>query len=354
MSIAEKLTAAGYDLQAISDAKATSSPRSVEVAAFEISGAPVYGLVYRADFRAEEEWGTGDLSRAFSSRAHKKATSRRIFAADLKAGTVDAFGSRGTLGTPGHQADLVTATDKVVVLRTTSPDRDHYAVEDTRRAIDSGLDMIRQYRGYAAGLPSYWRLHDKPYADLKAKAVALGVERPARSKADVIDQIIDCSEPEHTYADAADFHNGRHLVIPRRGAVGVVADALVEAAEAGYLLAGTGGFGPFARGFSLLDERDVPAATRAEAEKNAAWHRQAIVDVDPVKKHLSAQGVTVYAIGSPRDEPFEGETAGPTRYFVNLSPGHLGQFWGWYTIDEMMAEGFAERESAAYRAKKGR
>lgn len=227
MSIAEKLSAAGYDLDEIKAAKRSYYQRAVEIVAVETSEGDVFGLSYACDFRAEEEWGVGDLSRAFASRASKKATSHRILAADLKAGTAEESGPRGGgLGAPGNQMDLVTVLDDVVSLRTVeisgSLEDTWSTAKDEARQIESARGSIRDSRGYITGVPEAWRLERELFRDLRERARAAGIEKPGRSKAAVIQQIIDAAVPEHPYTEPADFHDGRHLVIPRRGAVGVV------------------------------------------------------------------------------------------------------------------------------------
>lgn len=352
MSISEKLSAAGYDLDEIKAAKRSHHQRAVEIVAVETSEGDVFGLSYACDFRAEEEWGVGDLSRAFASRASKKAASHRILAADLKAGTAEESGPRGGgLGAPGNQMDLVTVLDDVVSLRTVeisgSLEDTWSTAKDEARQIESARGSIRDSRGYITGVPEAWRLERELFRDLRGRARAAGIEKPGRSKAAVIQQIVDAAVPEHPYTEPADFHDGRHLVIPRRGAVGVVLEGLVEAARDGFLLAGGSLGNPFGSGFLLLDERDIPRADRDEAEATAAWHREQMVPVKKVEKHLRSVGTSVYFIGRPR----QGED-GEVRYSVNLSHRGIGQFWGQFTLEEMLADGFAEREAAAYRARR--
>lgn len=349
MSIAEKLTAAGYDIAEIVAAKSDQSTRAVEIVAVETDDGPIFGLSYRCDFRAEEEWGVSDLSRAFASRADKSASSHRIWKADTEAGTLEdsGFRARTSGARPGHQMDLVTVTDEAVVLRTSEiegpADQDWSSASWEKRVIAESIQMIRDHRGYVQGIPSVWRLERRTYAELKARAIEIGVAKPARSKAKVIDQILDLETPEFPYAEPANFHDGHHLVIPRRGGVGVVADALVEAARDGHLLAGGSLGNPFGSGFLLLDERDISRADRDEAEKDAAWHRKQMVAVGPVEEHLRNTGTSVYFIGRPtQDED------GPVRYSVNLSHRPHGQFWGSFTVAEMLADGFAEREAEKY------
>lgn len=351
MSIAEKLSASGYDLDEIKAAKSSDYRRAVEIVAVETSEGAVFGLSYACDFRAEEEWGVGDLSRAFASRASKEATSHRILAADLKAGIVEKDGPRvgGCIGAPGNQVDLVTVLDDVVSLRTAeisgSLEDAWSTAKDEARQIESARGSIRDSRGYITGVPEAWKLEREPFGDLRERARAAGIEKPGRSKAAVIQQIVDAAVPEHPYVEPADFHDGRHLVIPRRGAVGVVLEGLVEAARDGFLLAGGSLGNPFGSGFLLLDERDIPRADRDEAEATAAWHREQMVLAKKAEKHLRSGGTSVYFIGRPR-QCEDGEV----RYSVNLSHPLSGQFWGRFTLEEMLADGFAEREAAAYHA----
>src|SRR5699024_8004657 len=147
----------------IKAAKHSHHQRAVEIVAVETSKGDVFGLSYACDFRAEEEWGVGDLSRAFASRARKKATSHRILAADLKAGTAEESGPRGGgLGAPGTEGGLVAVLDDVAPVRAVEIGgalEDAGAEgEDGARQVERGRGSIRGSRGYSTGVPEAWKL----------------------------------------------------------------------------------------------------------------------------------------------------------------------------------------------------
>lgn len=354
MSIAERLIEAGYDLAEIGE-EGHDSLRAASVLAIpspETPGGYLVGLSYICDFRAEEEWGSDSLHRAFASRADASTTAHRILTADIAAGVSRASDPRAydAIGKPGRQGSLVTVLDDVVSLRTGelfgSEDEKWSDASREKRAIEESRTHIRYTRGYVTGSPglSLLSLERELFQTLRARARSLGIERPKTTKWEVIDQIIEASQPLLRYTEPANFHDGRHLVIPRTGAVGIVLDGLLEAVQENTLVVGGGLSTPFSRGLTIMDERDFPAQELRKSEAQAAWHREQMVPAKKAEKHLRSGGTSVYYIGTPRQD--EG---GEVRYSVNLSHRGIGQFWGKFTLAEMMSEGFAEREATAYR-----
>lgn len=352
MSIAERLIEAGHDLTEIGE-EDHESLRAVSVLAIpspETPGGYIVGLSYTCDFRAEEEWGSDSLHSAFASRADASTTAHRILTADIAAGISRASDPRAydVIGKPGRQGSLVTVLDDVVSLRTGEifgPEDEKWSdASREKRAIEESRTHIRYARGYVTGRPSLSSLEHETFQTLRARARSLGIERPKTTKRGVIDQIIEASPPSLRYTEPANFHDGRHLVIPRTGAVGIVLDGLLEAVRANALVAGGRLSNPFSRGLVFVDERDFPAQELEKSEAQADWHRSQMIPVQEVGRHLRSTGTSVYYIGSPR----QGEN-GEVRYSVNLSHRGIGQFWGEFTLAEMMSEGFAEREATAYR-----
>lgn len=255
---------------------------------------PALGIVYQCDFRCEEESGATEIARAVLNAADPAS----FFAREAARRRDPEAGSAVTQGRV-TQAQLVHS-DKDVVVFSTRP----------RGAYPHELATAKKY------------LADRTVADEHEPLLHPGW-----------------------------FHTGRCLVLPRTHDVfGEVLELLVDAARDGSLAVG-GGTGGIGAGFSLFDERDISEEKRAQVAAANDERAEDLAALAPAAEAVKAKH-GYYALGSPRRQD------GVTRYWLNgsgvaLSDGRQAQPFGWYTVEELLAEKYIadmeEREGASVR-----
>lgn len=333
-SIADKLTAAGIDPADVG-ARADRTTSAVPAVEVHDDGTVVAGMVYRLDYRAEEEHGFGKLVRALSGD-------------DPRTTTLTKAGKRCVARFADVNA-IVVATDPL-------PTRTYAWGDDLRSGVKPPKEPDYASR-WTRELP-YMRedqlarqvQHDHVKMDeLRALAKKYGLTALPRKKADLAEYVLNAPErlATRTLADVwpAWFASGRHLVIRAdAGASAVIVDALGDAIDAGHL-AIRAYSGPFASGIFLYDGRDESAATHTKRREAADWHDARMAELKPVADKLKADGRNWYFLGNPR----EGE-GGVVRYWLNGASGGVsksgisftGQPFGWFTLDELRDERFID------------
>lgn len=295
-------------------------------------GEPLVGLSYFADFRAEEEQGIGDLAKMLDLVAAEGS-----FFADERARTDKGF-QRGSSFT---QADLVTEVDGYVII---SNQRGH---EISEYEMKEAIEFIDQNKHRAAGLSGndYWGMRRSRVTELKAKAKAAGVKGYSKMKRDeLIDAILSAklsSLPETTIAPVW-FNYGNMMVLPRTDdTFGIVLNHIVEAARAGHLVFGGGGFGPFGSGATLFDARDVTEEQKVAITRANDEYIEDMESLEPVAAKVKARLGYYFALGRPT------RRNGETYYWLNgatvsLPSGGRDQPCGYYTLAELEAEKYID------------
>lgn len=309
-----------------------------------LGGDPLVGITYRADHRAEEESGTGDLRRAFHERAHpsafipvEEAKSSEVVA-KIKERPVQRRSNPDSV-----QADLLFLSEEMVGFRVRQFNFSHeYDLGEAKRALSDG-------EAYANGVsvPSSC----EPRAVLVEKAKALGIPIKNRNRADLsaeIYRVMMEAAPESTVHPGW-FRSGTILVLPRtKDTFGAVLEGLIEAAQAGFLTFGLGGFGPFGSGLSMFDERDLSEASRQNIIEQGQQYRERMEALVPYAGLVRHRLGGFFFLGNPRTN-----ADGEVTYWLNghtttLSNGQRAQPFGWYTLKDLeLGKYLADAESKA-------
>jgi len=338
MSIYSKLLDLGYTDADITSAaeqwQKESGPRRFGLVMLDqADGDPVVGVSYMNDYRAEEEWGVTDLRKAL--HGEDKWNQKQVCGAENHIGRFSG----------GHSLILTKLAyrDLDAVLPTQVEAGDYGFMQP-------GYDSwYRSSIASARGLPSAWLPWAwKTVVQLRAIAVAAGVDKPARTKDALIAQIQFTEVPETPDIWPGWFHFGNVLILKaERGIMADVLDLLYRAGRApkkggGSLALGSGGFGPFSSGMSLFDSADLGAVYLKERAATEKWTKQQEKALEPVAKELKADGFGYYFLGNPTEQK------GAVKYWLN-SHGlkQLGgkQAFGWYTLEELRNKAFLKQPS---------
>lgn len=295
-------------------------------AAASDDGWPIVGLSYRCDYRAEEEYGVSDLRKAMCGTDPRRFqvlpenTDHATVFSDVNA---VAFSTRPLPQNPKWGDVLLEWSDQ------------DYAGHWSRSV------------AFARGLPDPWALSRKKTAELRSHGKALGISPLPRRKDDLIAAIV--AHPENVKAaDSPDcwpgwFHYGNLLVL--RADDGITAEAVAAIADA--VRNGTVGFspvsGPFSTGLLITDMTDLGPKTWERLHDQWDWHDARMAELAPVEAELRAKGHRFYFLGKPREGGWrtaDGQEDTAVRYWLNGSGDP--QPSGWYTLDELRSEKFAE------------
>lgn len=306
---------------------------------------PILGLSYRCDYAAEQESGTGGLSSSISRAAAPGSfvDSLRPYSSPSNLTSLVIRG--GFVGDPASttpQSDLVTDHGDVVSIRPL------FGPYDLDSQLGRARRWIADHRGHIEGVPSRWEYDRKTMPQLLALAAERGIAGTFRRKDDLVAKIMTTDETAFPGRRAAWFQYGNLLVIPKTGgAFGAVLDGLVDAAAAGTLMTGSISAAAFASGLSLFDSRDLSDQTRSEITELTKWRKDRMAELVPVAKKLVERGYDWYFLGNPSVLSTDGGEK-QLRYWLNgmsADPGNRfggPQPFGWYTLDELAAEKFAD------------
>lgn len=286
---------------------------------------PVVGAAYRCDYRAEEEYGVGDLRRALRGEDPRNVDPLPA-AADLVRAFSDVCG-------------VVVATRPLPETVEWGDGRLGYSRGDHAAHFDHSLP-------YAQGADT--SLGWKSMAELRSLAAADDLPRPwARTKAALATQLAVHRGVENPDQWPGWFYDGRHLVL--RADHGIAAEVMehLSAAARRNTLTLAPDSGPFHTGVFLCDASNIGAATRAELVKRWDTHDAQMATIDGVPEALRAGGVRVWFLGNPWVDPERGLV-----FFINCSPPQGKQVSGWFTgaeltVEHLNAEGLARAKVTA-------
>lgn len=198
---------------------------------------------------------------------------------------------------------------------------------------------------WEAALPTVqaWRnLEGKPFTELRGLLREQGLPA-ARSKADAIASLR--STPEGRGARRPDawptvVAGRHHLIVRATGGPAVqVIDGLLDARAAGELAMSTRMPGVMNRGLFLFDARDETAASQAQRIAGVDWTEARMAEVAGALAGMKADGYRIYAVEVSRRG-----TEATTGYFLNASSPDSGQFFGWFTLEQIVARDFPAQD----------
>lgn len=257
---------------------------------------PVIGVQYGGDFRAEEEWGIPEISKALRDGDWK----RRLFTGNVE----------------GHFYLGLHADQGVNHWR----GQEHI---DTRTA-----EALRRAR-----LEAEWKAKSvtrgKTAQQLRTGLRDAGVEGPLpRTKVELEDMYrrIVGKVPERV--SVGEFHYGDTLIM--LPAAPVLEATLRILADAGKHLRMGGSSSPFDRGAVLFDDRDLTGETVEAMRAREDYLRRMNRKAEPIRKALAEKGF-VYALTPGRREN------GEDLFFLNYSPHdrRFKQQSGWFTLAQL-------------------
>ncbi len=289
-------------------------------------GDPIAGLVHQTDYRAEEEYGIGDLRKALTG------TDPRRFAMTERgrqhAAVFSDVNAIVLSSSPLPDGDLIWGApisglpaDYAEAWERRQRTRSEYVL-DRIAGPHERMDVLR-VRARELGIAPLPRRKD----DLRAAIAA---------HPDLASQLPDIWPAECTY--------GKTLVLRADGddLTARVVRKLADAVRAGTLGVGSAS-GPFHSGTFYYDTRDETPQLIAEREAAFDWHDAQMAALRPVQDELKAKGHSWFFLGKPTKRQ-----DGTVQYWLNgmrSMPGAKGrQPYGWYTLEELRAEKFVERD----------
>lgn len=309
MTVYEELLALGYSDDDIRQAaNLHASTRTISLALMETpDDFPIVGLSYVADFRTEEEEGVRHLAKAINSAEqqwkHFASTANGFTYFSIEELPNESVKHQILMAQENHQrmlphvqrsvaADLNYST--VAEIRTYAREHGISLTGLTRK--DEMLEAV--FAAAARETPNVWPAWFS-FGDL------LGFKADQGIVADTLSILFDAIS---------------------KNALGVSNSKMV-----------------FASGIGLYDTRDVgPELTQKRKEEKEAYDA-AMAALEPVAAELKARGYRWYALGNPSTIRPQGAEKAETRYWLNgQSVGSLGQPFGWYSLDELLAEKFMD------------
>jgi hypothetical protein len=302
-------------------------------------GTVIAGLAYRTDYRAEEEWGIGDLRKAITSDNPRRfcmtrtASSHIVLFTDVTGLVFDTAKS----GVPG-------------TLRWGDPIGDPW-YKSTQYADDFDLRCD--------GVQGKESLRWKKQKELREIARDLGVKPLPRTN-DALRAAIR-SHPGWVGSQPncwpAWFSTGKQLVLRAdRGLAQQILGYLIEAIETGTLGIGSGS-GLFSTGLFFYDTRDETPEMIKIREAEFDWHDEQMRKLQPVMDELKRRGHDWFFLGKPRQGGWkraDQEENDEVRYWLNGCGSSLNsvvtktaarsypQPYGWYTLQELLDEKFID------------
>jgi hypothetical protein len=329
-----------------------SMGRTMNIAYFDTpDGDPVVGFTYSCDFRAEEEWGIGDLVKALTG------DNPRSFHMTKKAEQYVAFFS--------DVNGLILSTEPL-------PKREYSWGEPvgqpawTQGENDYYTDYARHFEQtlpYAQGIDDHVRSW-MSVKELREVGTRFGLEKLPRKKAElyaVVAAVVrEQGEPKYPDVWPAWFYNGKQLILRADTGLGArVLARVAKAARAGQLGVGSGSSNPFSRGLLFFDARDETKGLRQAIKERHDWHDAQMKKVAPAEAELKRLGYCWYALGNPR-ELDSGDGKQKLRFWVNglrlqdyyqlrraggtilvdeeekAAMSQARDLAGWFTVDELV------------------
>lgn len=266
-------------------------------------GVPIVGVTYMCDFRAEEEWGVSSMAKAFEGQS--------------------------------DQAHRVRVTEDGMFLFNSGFGESSIQVEKARSYWNQNLS-------YAMGMEKkeMWNWKIK---DMRVYANSKGINLKGKTKKADIEEAIqedhrNNQKPEHPNRFPGWFHYGDVLALKATdGIVKDVLNLLVDAAREN-LLAVSNGRGAFSTGFGFYRTADIGPKLREELDEAQRQYEEDMAALAPVAAELKSRGFGWYFLGKPT--PMHGTT----KYWLN-GEGRMGgkcegQPYGWYSLEELLAEKF--------------
>lgn len=293
-------------------------------------GWPIVGVSYVTDYRAEEEYGCGDLRRALCGDSP-----RRFQMLPDRVDHIGLFADVNAIALSVHPLEHTAPTWGDPIGR----EGDSYAAHWTR------------------SLPHVQRVPDADHLrwrykmpELRARAKALGITPLPRRKDELLDAIVTHPDlgAEQPNLWPGWFHQGTALILRAdNGPAATIISALRDAARAGTLAIGNAS-GPFSTGLFISDGADIGPAQQARIDADWDWHDARMAELAPVAAQLKAEGYGYYFLGRPRRDGWTtaaGVESTEVRYWLNghsvrLEDGTRTQPYGWYTLDELANKAF--------------
>ena len=334
MTIYDNLLTMGYiDEEIRAATNVHPETRAFTVTLYDSADGPIVGLSYMNDYRAEEEWGVDSLTKAITGE--------------------DRWHPFILKGKEAHFAQFTNVYGASLVLSERPMNKPLVWGEPIFRLsdVDERSPLLRA--DYAAwwenavshtqGLPDARLLVYKSMVALRELAAEVGIEKPAKTKAPLVAQIVAASVPKAPNRWPGYFHTGKVMVL--RADTGIVADVLnllhVAAMER-TLGFGAGGFGPFGSGMTLYDGADIGPLYHRELWEHMKFVKKHERKLVPVRKKLEAAGWRFYFLGNPTTlDTGDGQMV--VRYWMNsASDGPAGgkQVTGWFTLAQLKKGGF--------------
>ena len=320
-TIYAELLKLGYTDEQIRDEERKSvyntQPRMIGLALQDTpDGVPIVGLNYRCDYRSEEEYGSVALAKAFRNSKDQSKLTR------WEGGVLALFDeSWGSRQEESRQFELA---------------QEHYlsALPYAQKSPATKFRWmnVKEMRAYA-------REHN---VDLKG----------LRTKVAILERLTESVSAEHPNIWPAWFHYGNVLIM--RAGSGIIRDVLGLLFKAtAYNTLGVGGGGRvFGSGLSLFDKRDVGPLLQAEWDEHDEFVRQSMEALEPVKQELKSRGHNWFYLGNPKMISTKDGQEPQVRYWLNGMSRGGRQPFGWYSLEELLAEKFIEDINAYHEQQK--
>lgn len=286
-------------------------------------GQPIAGLVYQTDYKAEEEYGVGELRKAITS-----ADPRRFVMTDTAIDNIAVFDDVN---------GMVLSTRRLLVqtMKWGDPLNGEASNPWYTRYAERWNERVGRTRALC-DVADPWMKMDK----LRAVARDLGISPLPRRKNDLVAAIHNHPRVTEKTPDVwpAWFANGKELVLRADGDTmcARIMRKLIDAVTCGTLAIGNAS-GPFSTGLFFYDARDETPELVEEREARFDWHDARMAELEPVAEALKADGIRWFALGRPT------EINGQIKYWLNGSSTHkYPQPYGWYTLQELADKKFID------------
>lgn len=282
----------------------------------EDSDRTILGVSYGGDFKAEEEWGLGHISKALKEGTMKPE--------DV---TYEEENGKGILSVRADANDYVYERDKQDS-RNTAVDRfDRYVpFDDMKMGWKHERKSVAELRD---GLKGKVKPLPTKKDDLIAETVRL--EKEARG------------DKKEIKPPQGEFQRGNVLtIVSDNKAMKAMMRKSKEAHDAGALRTGSSS-NPFSRGVMFYDDRDISKETKMKQVRAEEALKSAKENIKGTQDKLKEQG-TVYAVSPHVDHDIE--DINDAKYWLNFSPDRRKnpgreQMFGYFRKPELeqMAEG---------------